>query len=506
MQDTRTYHTKRNIIFSYLDTALTLLFQFASRSIITHVLGSQYLGLSSLFQSILHVLNMADLGFASAIVFNMYKPIAEGKTDAVCALLNYYKKIYRIIAITILIFGLSIAPFISYLINDKPPDNINIYILYILYLANTCFSYVFFAYKAALLNALQRLDLSKIAYTLSNLFQYSIQIVSIIIFKNYYLFVICMIIGTVCKNVVTAYIAKKEYPQYKCKGEIKKETRSDIISRVKGLLICNISGVTYTTFDSIILSSFIGLASVAIYNNYVTIITGITTFISLVRNAMQASVGNSVAIETREKNYGDMLLWQFLFSFIATWCVTCMISLYQPFMEMWMGRDLLLPFHDVILLCFWFFISVIQNSYFLYLSGNGLWWELRWPYIFSTVTNLVLNIILGKIIGITGIILATVISTVIFGLYWQSSIIFECYFRKTTKLFHKRQMLHLLVCISTSASAFAVNNMINTHSIWGLLIKFLICTIVSVGFQVIVFHKRQEFSKAKKILRNVVKT
>ena len=70
----------------------------------------------------------------------------------------------------------------------------------------------------------------------------------------------------------------------------------------------------------------------------------------MIRSAMQASVGNSVAKESLSKNLYDVYQWQFLFSIIATWCATCMMCLYQPFMKMWMGKDLLLPLTDVILI------------------------------------------------------------------------------------------------------------------------------------------------------------
>lgn len=200
-----------------------------------------------------------------------------------------------------------------------------------------------------------------------------------------------------------------------------------------------------------------------------------------------------------------MLLWQFLFSFIATVCVTCMISLYQPFMELWMGKDLLLSFHNVILICVLFFTGVIQNAYFLYLSGNGLWWEMRWVYISSTVANLILNIVLGKIMGITGIILSTLISTVAFGLIWQSAIIFKSYFQKGTKQFHLRQTGYLAVCIVSSAGAYFLNKLIGVDGIPGLFAKLIVCVIVSLSLQALVYHKTKEYSHAVGIMKAALK-
>ena len=297
----RIANTKRNIVWAYIDYILVTAFSFILRTIIVKYLGAEYLGLSSLFSSILQILNMAELGFSAAIIFNMYKPLAQNDIEAVCALLNFYKRIYLTIAVIILSVGIALSPFLPHLIKGTYPNNINLYGLYFLYLVNTVSSYIFFAYKTALLTALQRLDISKIAYTITSAIQYIAQIIAVIFFRNYYAFVLCLILSTIGKNILTAWLANYYFPKYQCRGTLSPAAKNDIILRVKGLLIGLISSVTYTTFDSIILSAFIGLKSVAIYSNYILIYTGVGSFIKIIRTAMEASIGNSVAIETKEK-------------------------------------------------------------------------------------------------------------------------------------------------------------------------------------------------------------
>lgn len=499
MSDSRLDNTKRNIIFSYISAGISLAFSFMSRTIITQVLGDEYLGLSSLFVSIFQVLNMAELGFSSAIIYNMYKPIAENNVDKVCALLNYYKKIYKIVAVIIFGIGFLISPFLPLFIKGSYPSNVNIYILYYLFLINTGSSYLLFAYKTALLTALQRLDLTKIAITITCIIQYIMQIISLVGFKNYYLFVFWMIFGTICSNILSAYIAKKQYPQFECRGDVTQDTKDDIRSRVKGIFICNISRVTYTTFDSIILSSFTGLTLVAIYSNYLTIFNGVSTFIVMIRTAMQASVGNSVAVESKQKNYNNVFLWQFLFSFIATVCTTCMLVLYQPFMKLWMGESRLLPFIDVIMICLWFYTTVVENSFFLYLGGNGFWWEMRWPYILSAITNIVLNLIFGKLFGVSGIIFATVFSTIIFGQIWQCLIVFKNYFNTSMKLYQVRQLLYLAVCVLSCVISWMLSSFISIEGIIGLIVKTSLCIVISFLSQILVYQRMDEYRIGKNI-------
>lgn len=505
MASSRLKNTKRNIIWSYIDFAITLIFQFVSRTIIIHVLGSQYLGLSSLFSSILQVLNMAELGFSSAVIYNLYKPIAENDADAVCALLAFYRKIYRIVGTIIILIGLILVPFLPHLIKGSYPESINIYTLYLLYLANTGISYFLFAYKASLLNALQRMDLVKIAYSIINITQCIFQILVLVLFKNYYLFVIGTILGSASKNLLAAYFAKRNFPQYVCKGVISNSTRQSIWKRVRGLLICKISGVTYTTFDSIILSAMIGLVPVAVYNNYITIYNSVANIIILIRHAMQASVGNSVASESIEKNYKDVFVWQFLFSSIAIFCSTCLMCLYQPFMTLWMGKEMLLTQIDVLILSLLFYISTVQHAFYLYLSGNGLWWELRWPYILSTVTNLILNVLLCQYLGITGIIFATLIAQFVFGLMWQSTIIFREYFKRSVSEYLKRQLKYTVIGMLIGLVSYSICGLISIENIWGLFLKALICLILCPTSLLLIFKNTREFSQSKDLAIRVIR-
>ena len=504
MKKSRIKNTTRNIAFSFVDSIVSLLFQFASRTIIIHVLGTEYLGLSSLFSSVLQILNMTEMGFSIAIIYNMYKPIAENDEQKICSLLNYYRKIYRYVAIIIAALGLTIMPFIPKLINGTYPIEININLLYVLYLINSVVSYSAFAYKTALLTALQRLDLVKVAHTIACILQYSLQIITLLLLKNYYLFIIVMILGTAARNIIAAYNAKKNFPNYICSGTIDKLTKSEIFKQVKGLLICNVSAITYTTFDSIILSSLIGLNAVAIYNNYIIVFNGVMSFITMIRSAMQASVGDSIATEKKEKNLRDLSLWQFLFSIIAIICCSCMISLYQPFMLIWMGSEMLLPIIDIILICIWFYMNTVQHSYFLYMSGSGLWTEMKWPYILSTVCNLLLNILLGRALGTTGIILATVIATFIFGMIWQCIIVFKKYFGISAFHYLIQQLIYFFITVLVCIISYLLCSLVSIDGIIGLIAKGIICVINSIILVCIFFRNKSVFNDARILVRKML--
>lgn len=502
--DSRITNTKRNIIASYFFMLLQTIFSFVSKSVIIHTLGSQFLGLSSLFTSILTVLNVAELGFTTSIVFFMYKPLAENDTIRVCALLAYLKKVYRYVGSAILILGSLTAFVLPKLVHGSTPDSINIYWLYFLYLINTSISYFLSAHKTALLTAVQRLDLIKIASCIVVSIQYALQIISLVMFHNYYLFVLSMIFGTALTNLFADYISKKIYPQYSCYGEISRADRRNIIEKIKGLLICNISIVTYSTLDNIVISSFVGLTAVAIYTNYMTIYKAVNQLIVMIRSAMQSSVGNSIAKETIEKNLNDVFLWQFLFTIIATWCSSCLLCLFQPFMTVWMGKNMLLPMLDVLLIVIWFMVDIVQQAHFLYLTGAGMWNELKYSYIFNTCCNLIMNICLGKILGITGILIASLVTCIISGTFWQCTIIFKTYFKISPKKYIGLQMLYFCYSGIIITIVYFIMSMIPGYGIGGFIIKSMVCGVLSALLILLVYCRNKYFLDAKRLLYKVI--
>ena len=229
--ESRITNTKRNIKASYFLMIIQTIFSFASKSVIVYTLGSEFLGLSSLFSSILTVLNVAEMGFTTSVVYFMYKPLSENNTERVCTLLAYLKKVYRIVGVIILVTGTIAGFLLPILVKENPPESINIYILYFLYLINTAISYFLCAHKTALLTAIQRLDLVKIVSCVVTVVQYFLQFVALLLFHNYSLYVLAMVIGTAMTNICAGYISNRMYPQYQCCGEISVDDRRSIIKK-----------------------------------------------------------------------------------------------------------------------------------------------------------------------------------------------------------------------------------------------------------------------------------
>ena len=85
MKVERTKNAARNIRAGFILKLYQVLMPFVMRTVLLYTLGVEYLGLGSLFASIIRVLNLAELGVGSAMVYSMYRPIAEDDTEKICA-------------------------------------------------------------------------------------------------------------------------------------------------------------------------------------------------------------------------------------------------------------------------------------------------------------------------------------------------------------------------------------------------------------------------------------
>ncbi len=152
MELNRSENAKKGVIAGIINRVVATFFPFLIRTAMIHKMGVEYLGLNSLFTSILTVLSLSELGFSSAIIYSMYRPLAENDTDTVNALLFFYRKVYRVIGVVITALGLGIIPILHLFIKDEVPKDINIYIIYLIFLSNTVISYYFYGYLSSDLN------------------------------------------------------------------------------------------------------------------------------------------------------------------------------------------------------------------------------------------------------------------------------------------------------------------------------------------------------------------
>lgn len=493
----KTKNTKRNIISGLVNKVVTLVFPFIVRTIIIKKLGSEYLGLNSLFSSILQVLNLSELGFASAVVYSMYKPIAEDDTEAVCALLNFYKKVYRIIGVVILAVGLILMPFLPHIISGSVPDGLNIYILYSFYLVNTASSYLFLAYKVSLLNAHQRQDVTSNTLTLTQGFMHIFQIITILVTENYYLYLVLLPIFTLLYNIINAVKVNRLYPEYVCRGKIHKRELDVIKKQVPGLMIDKLCVTSRNSFDSIFISAFLGLKIAAMYGNYYYIMNAVQVILQVMSNSILAGVGNSIVLESVDKNYKTMKRLDFIFMWLSGWCAICMICLYQPFMKIWVGAEYQFDSVTVFLICTYFYVLEIGVIRGVYFNAAGLWWQSKHITICEVIVNIGLNYVLGKYWGVNGIIAATLISLFLINFLWGANIVFKYYFKNSGVMkYYLSHFKYAMVTLVVGIVTYYICTKIKLNDLMTILFRGAICVTVPMILYLMIYYPTREYKDA----------
>ena len=484
--------------------ALTLM-PFLLRTTIIYVIGSEYLGLSSLFSSILQVLSLSELGFSNAVVYSMYEPIAANDRKTLCAILNYFRRIYLVIGVIIIGAGLAVMPFLPKLIRNGYPADINLYYLYILFLINTALSYLLFAYRGALLGAYQRTDITSKVNTVVNVACYGLQILGLFLTKNYYVYVYLLILCNVAINFWTCHCAKRLFPDITPTGRLSREMKQTIFTRVKGLMLGKICGTSRNAFDSIFISAFVGLTANAIYNNYFYILNAVTGIMGIIEPAILGGVGNSIVLESQKKNYRDLTRINFLYMWIGGWFAICLLCLYQPFTELAWTKDMLLPFSAAALFTLYFYILKMGDVRHVYVQACGIWWENRYRAIAEALANLVLNYVLGKMFGLYGILAATLISLFVINFLWGSTIIFKYYFTEIRcSKYYKTHALYAMVTCLGGAACLGLSSMIGGPLIVRFIAAGVICMIVPHVIYILVYHRTGIYRESMEWLFGII--
>ena len=462
----RTRNAARNVVFDGTMEIVNMLFPFVIRSVMLQYLGTEYLGLNGLFKSILSFLNLAELGVGSAMVFSMYKPIAEDDTPTICALMRLYRTLYRIIGLAIAVMGLLLMPFLNNLIEGDLPAGMNLHVLYLMNLGNTVLTYWLFAYKGSLLQAHQRRDVISKVSLLVRVTEYTLKILILVFTRNYYLYLAVQLLCQIAINVLTAVCAAKMYPRYVASGKLPKEKVLDIFRRVRDLFTSKLSATVFDAADTLVISAFMGLTALALYQNYYFIITALRMMLVVLLNACMAGVGNKLVMESKEANYRDLEKISLLFLWVLGVSSSMLLCLYQPFIHVWMGKENMLAIELVFCFVVYYYSMGANKLINMFKDAAGIWRIDRWRPLTAAFVNLSLNLITVRWLGMYGVLLSSIVSIVLIQIPWLFHNLFREVFPRESMWKYIRLFCGLTVfaLISCVASWFACG--LFTMNVW----------------------------------------
>lgn len=482
-----------------------MLTSFIVRTVFIRCLSSDYLGINGLYSSILSMLSLVELGFGTAMVYSMYQPLAEKDYHKLKLLMQLYKKVYTIVGTVILIIGLCLIPFLDYLIKDPPNiDGLTFY--YVLFLLNTVVTYWFFAYRSSLLQADQKAYVISNYNSIFNLIKSGLQIVFLVCFHNYTVYLLTQILCTIGQNIALAVKVNRSYPVFGIKEKddekLPKEETTRIFKDVKALMLSRVSHVVLNSTDNIIISAMIGISWVGLLSNFNMVVEAVTGVLTQITSAIQASLGNFFAKEDREAGYvlfcrvDFMNYWLYGFSMIA------LITLLNPFITLWIGEEYTLSEGTVVALGINFFVAGFMNTLWTFRSTLGLFTQGQWRPIIVATLNIIFSIGLGSIWGVTGVLAATSISRACVNLWYDPWLIHRDGFQKSVKPFFGRYVGRLMLLLIMGIGMKMLSWILFSGGIGYLnfIIVMILVAVIPNMILLLIYHRSDEFVYFKNMI------
>ena len=505
MTNSRTQNALKNSIITTICQILYLLSSFIGRTALTKILGAEYLGINGLFSNILTIISFAELGIGSALVYHMYKPLAEGDTKKLTAYIQLYKKIYGIIIAIVSICGIAIIPFLKYIV-EAPKVKEELILLYILYLGDTIITYAY-VYKKSILIADQKSYIISIFTQAFNIIMNIVQCIVLIITHSFIFYFAIRLICNLLNNITCSYYAQKHYPFISQKeyDKVDQMVINGLKKDAKGLLLDKFAGTAFGGTDNIFISTFIGIEAVGILSNYTMILSIINSLINNIFNSITASIGNLNATKTTEQTEKVLNRLWFINTCFYGYISIAMIILIREFItDIWFDEQYYLPMTVIIVAVTELFFRSIHFPLYTVRTSMGLFSEYKWIFAVSAILNILLDFILVKPLGITGLFLATILCE---GITYIADIqvVYRIGFKKSPIFFYKNIVLWSGYLFVLCLLLISICNNISITGILGLVIRGLTITAVYIVSCIILFHKNENFIYFKSVSSKLIK-
>lgn len=504
MNDSRTSNSIKNVTLNIANQVLTIFLSFISRTVFLKVLSVEYLGISGLFGDIFSMLSLADLGFGTAMTYSMYKPLAEKDYKKLAGLINFYKKVYRIIAITITTLGVALIPFLKYLVNtDREIPYLTLY--YVLILANTVASYLV-VYKTSILSADQKGYLIGKYSMYFNIIRTVCMIIFLLITRNYAVYLGVQVAFTYIINFFNSYIAEKNYPFIKEKVKLPKQETKGIFCNIKAVFLYKVSSVLINATDNTLISILVDTATVGYYSNYTMIVNKISNVVNTFFYALTASVGNLLVTENEEKRYKIFQIMQSVSMIFSTFCVVCLFLLEEDFIRLWLGKDFVLGKMVLWAQIINFYFSIVLLPIWIFREAAGLYRKTKYVMLMTALVNIVISIILGKWIGLAGIIFATSIARLVTYFWYEPMLLFRQYFGQSCMVYFKGVAQSILNTGIILIITYLASDWLIIDNFKAFLVKACIVGSVSLIMTILIYHRSEGFKLLKERILGVFKS
>lgn len=446
------------------------------------LLGSEKNGLYNTYSQIIAYLTLVDGGLTSAVLYRLYKPIAEHDEKRLNSILSGSKKIFNIIGIMIFILGIIISFFIPVFLKDESFEFSYLQMTFLLYLIGSVIPY-FCIVSKTVLEAYQEKYIANIVTQVVAIIKGILEIVVLFLGFDLYTIILIYTLSNLISSVIIYVVCKKRYPGITLKSE---NPSFEILTDVKNLMIHKIGSLVANNVDVIIISSMLGLVYVTIYTSYNYIISNLTSVIGKISYSIIAGVGDLLALD-KEKAYGFFNEFNTMSFFIASIVCVPVLIVVNPFINLWLGGKIEVSFVLALAFVLNLFYYIIRMPLQTYVTSAGLYRETRHLPIIEIVVNLSLSIFLIRYIGVAGVLYATFIAYLVSDYFIKPRIIYQKLFTDSYWSYYRKNTFFFVVIgvgyIFTNLFARFLCVYMTSYFYWFLIsaLLFIINFIIVIG-------------------------
>lgn len=473
----------KNSSLGLINNVLPSVLRFFSRYIFIIYFGDALLGVNSLFADVVLLFSFAEMGVFSAVSFFLYKPIAEQDHEKAQSLLALYRKFNIAIIIMVSVVGLGFLPFLDLIKTPEPIPNLWMY--YLVFLAQNILSY-FFSYRTAYLTAAQKayqVSFISISISVSSIV---LQILITVLTRNFMAYLLTDLALNAVKVFWTNRYILSHYPETKLEHpkQLDRETRKQFFEKTKSLFAVRLANLGISQTDSIIVSTMVDVVQWGYVSNYLSIKKIGSMALSAFSMGMLPSLGNLTAVENREKQIESFNMYSFFSAWLYLNFFAGFVILVPPFVALTFGEIRVLD--D--LTCFLLFFNVLYNGLLeavtILRDARGLYREDLWLTIAAFVGNLVASVILVWFFGLPGVFIGTIVGTTI--MYGRPYVIWREVFGEKNFGYYRLA----LITIAEAFIAYAILHFGLAPLIWhwqSNLLGLVLLAVVTVAVTNLVF-------------------
>lgn len=429
--DSRTAKSVRNAQVALIFYCINLILQFFSRKIFLDYLGSEILGLNTTAQNLLGFLNLAELGIGTSVAYNLYKPLYNNDKETVNDIVAVQGWLYRRIATVVIVVAIVLMCFFPLIFGKADIPLWYSYGSFMVLLFSSLLGY-FVNYKQIVLSADQKQY--KVTYSTQGAKAVKLVVQMLVISHSsngYVWWMVLEILFALATSAALTRTIRSEYPWLNPnvgEGRVLRKRYPQIITKTKQLFFHRIGVFVLSQTSPLIIYAYASLTLVAVYGNYMLIVTGVMMLVNSLLNGIGAGVGNLVAEGNKAKI--KSFYWELtsLRMWMAAIICFCMYILGHPFMQLWVGSEYIMPEGAFIVLILITFVQLTRTND-TFLAAYGLFQDILAPIIEASL-NLGLSIVLGYFFGLTGILVGVFMSLLIVVCCWKPYFLYTCGFKE----------------------------------------------------------------------------